>query len=93
MASLEHKTKDYIDKYTAEVDPMSYGAWLSNNVVPKHNQRLWNILVFSSVLQRITGKMLGNTLKMFGQSISGGIDVDGNGFPGNVPITMLTHYP
>ncbi|XP_031442160.1 integrin alpha-4 [Clupea harengus] len=34
-----------------------------------------------SFSQRITGKILGNTLKMFGQSISGGIDVDGNGFP------------
>ncbi|KAJ8012946.1 hypothetical protein DPEC_G00048170 [Dallia pectoralis] len=30
--------------------------------------------------QRITGSLLGNDLKMFGQSISGGIDVDGNGY-------------
>ncbi|XP_062390165.1 integrin alpha-4 [Sardina pilchardus] len=34
-----------------------------------------------SFSQRITGKTLGNDLKMFGQSISGGVDVDGNGFP------------
>ncbi|KAJ8416929.1 hypothetical protein AAFF_G00328070 [Aldrovandia affinis] len=31
--------------------------------------------------QRINGAVLGNTFKMFGQSVSGGIDVDGNGFP------------
>ncbi|XP_035266134.1 integrin alpha-4 [Anguilla anguilla] len=31
--------------------------------------------------QRITGAMLGNAFKMFGQSVSGGIDVDGNGYP------------
>ncbi|XP_030641701.1 integrin alpha-4 [Chanos chanos] len=31
--------------------------------------------------QRITGTMLGNDLKMFGQSVSGGIDVDGNSYP------------
>ncbi|KAK6315274.1 hypothetical protein J4Q44_G00148030 [Coregonus suidteri] len=30
--------------------------------------------------QRITGSLLGNELKMFGQSVSGGIDVDGNGY-------------
>ncbi|KAJ8253131.1 hypothetical protein GJAV_G00209470 [Gymnothorax javanicus] len=30
--------------------------------------------------QRITGSVLGNAFKMFGQSISGGIDVDGNGY-------------
>ncbi|KAL2081293.1 hypothetical protein ACEWY4_023146 [Coilia grayii] len=34
-----------------------------------------------SFSQRITGKILGYSLQMFGQSISGGIDVDGNGFP------------
>ncbi|KAJ8352176.1 hypothetical protein SKAU_G00236520 [Synaphobranchus kaupii] len=31
--------------------------------------------------QRITGAMLGNTFKMFGQSVFGGVDVDGNGYP------------
>ncbi|CAB1328736.1 unnamed protein product [Coregonus sp. 'balchen'] len=30
--------------------------------------------------QRITSSVLGNELKMFGQSVSGGIDVDGNGY-------------
>uniref|UniRef100_A0A8K9XKT4 Integrin alpha 4 n=1 Tax=Oncorhynchus mykiss TaxID=8022 RepID=A0A8K9XKT4_ONCMY len=30
--------------------------------------------------QRITGSVLGNELKMFGQSVSGGIDVDENGY-------------
>lgn len=33
--------------------------------------------------QRITGSVLGNELKMFGQSVSGGIDVDENGYQGN----------
>ncbi|KAI1899494.1 hypothetical protein AGOR_G00062380 [Albula goreensis] len=31
--------------------------------------------------QRITGSVLGNAFKMFGQSVSGGVDVDGNGYP------------
>uniref|UniRef100_A0A8C7QDX5 Integrin alpha-2 domain-containing protein n=1 Tax=Oncorhynchus mykiss TaxID=8022 RepID=A0A8C7QDX5_ONCMY len=31
--------------------------------------------------QRIAGSALGNAFKMFGQSVSGGIDVDGNGYP------------
>uniref|UniRef100_A0A674F4L6 Integrin subunit alpha 4 n=1 Tax=Salmo trutta TaxID=8032 RepID=A0A674F4L6_SALTR len=36
--------------------------------------------------QRITGSLLGNELKMFGQSVSGGIDVDGNGYQGSAPF-------
>lgn len=40
--------------------------------------------ILSSVcLQRITGSTLGRHLKMFGQSLSSGIDVDVNGYPGN----------
>ncbi|KAI5106825.1 integrin alpha-4 isoform X1 [Silurus meridionalis] len=31
--------------------------------------------------QRITGSVLGYSLRMFGQSVSGGVDVDGNGYP------------
>ncbi|XP_036400674.1 integrin alpha-4 [Megalops cyprinoides] len=31
--------------------------------------------------QRITGTILGNPFKMFGQSVSGGIDIDGNDYP------------
>uniref|UniRef100_A0A8C7MKR4 Integrin alpha-4 n=1 Tax=Oncorhynchus kisutch TaxID=8019 RepID=A0A8C7MKR4_ONCKI len=31
--------------------------------------------------QRIAGSALGSAFKMFGQSVSGGIDVDGNGYP------------
>ncbi|XP_067116740.1 integrin alpha-4-like [Osmerus mordax] len=30
--------------------------------------------------QRISGSVMGNAFKMFGQSLSGGIDVDGNGY-------------
>ncbi|TSR51417.1 Integrin alpha-4 [Bagarius yarrelli] len=37
--------------------------------------------ITSSFSQRITGSVLGHSLSMFGQSISGGIDVDGNGYP------------
>nr|XP_015214473.1 PREDICTED: integrin alpha-4 [Lepisosteus oculatus] len=31
--------------------------------------------------QKITGSIIGNAFKMFGQSVSGRIDVDGNGYP------------
>ncbi|KAI4881006.1 hypothetical protein NFI96_019659 [Prochilodus magdalenae] len=37
--------------------------------------------IASRFSQRITGSMLGSSLSMFGQSVSGGIDVDGNGYP------------
>ncbi|KAK3569462.1 hypothetical protein QTP86_031441 [Hemibagrus guttatus] len=37
--------------------------------------------ITSSFSQRITGSVLGHSLSMFGQSISGGIDADGNGYP------------
>uniref|UniRef100_A0A4W4EJ21 Integrin alpha-2 domain-containing protein n=1 Tax=Electrophorus electricus TaxID=8005 RepID=A0A4W4EJ21_ELEEL len=37
--------------------------------------------VTASFSQRITGSVLGNSLRMFGQSVSGGVDVDGNGYP------------
>ncbi|XP_038863192.1 integrin alpha-4-like [Salvelinus namaycush] len=36
--------------------------------------------ISQSFSQRITGSVLGNELKMFGQSVSGGIDVDENGY-------------
>ncbi|MGH0121533.1 UNVERIFIED_CONTAM: hypothetical protein FKN15_073147 [Acipenser sinensis] len=38
--------------------------------------------ISQSYSQRITGNINGNVFKMFGQSVSGGIDVDGNGYPG-----------
>ncbi|XP_067300539.1 integrin alpha-4 [Pseudorasbora parva] len=31
--------------------------------------------------QRITGSLLGNNLRMFGQSVSGGVDIDSNNYP------------
>lgn len=37
--------------------------------------------ISSSFSQRITGSISGGGLSMFGQSVSGGIDVDGNGYP------------
>ncbi|XP_061091253.1 integrin alpha-4-like isoform X2 [Conger conger] len=37
--------------------------------------------ITQTYVQRITGALLGNPFKMFGQSVSGGIDVDGNGYP------------
>ncbi|KAG7464075.1 hypothetical protein MATL_G00183400 [Megalops atlanticus] len=40
--------------------------------------------------QRITGTILGNPLKMFGQSVSGGIDIDGNGYPDVVVGAFLS---
>lgn len=35
-------------------------------------------------LQRITGSTLGRNLRMFGQSLSSGIDIDHNGYMGNL---------
>ncbi|XP_061082226.1 integrin alpha-4-like [Conger conger] len=37
--------------------------------------------IAQSFSQRITGAVLGNAFMMFGQSVSGGIDVDSNGYP------------
>ncbi|XP_059356508.1 integrin alpha-4-like [Carassius carassius] len=34
-----------------------------------------------SFSQRITGSLLGNNFRMFGQSVSGGVDVDSNNYP------------
>ncbi|ROL50392.1 Integrin alpha-4 [Anabarilius grahami] len=34
-----------------------------------------------SFSQRITGSLLGNDLRMFGQSVSGGVDIDSNNYP------------
>ncbi len=34
-------------------------------------------------MQRITGSLLGNNFRMFGQSVSGGVDIDSNNYPGN----------
>uniref|UniRef100_A0A8B9LPM4 Integrin alpha 4 n=1 Tax=Astyanax mexicanus TaxID=7994 RepID=A0A8B9LPM4_ASTMX len=45
--------------------------------------------ISSSFSQRITGSVSGYALSMFGQSVSGGIDVDGNGYPGNVSTPSL----
>ncbi|XP_056610488.1 integrin alpha-4 isoform X1 [Triplophysa dalaica] len=37
--------------------------------------------IAQSFSQRITGSLLGNKLRMFGQSVSGGVDIDGNNYP------------
>lgn len=37
--------------------------------------------IAQSFSQRISGSLLGNNLKMFGQSVSGGVDIDGNNYP------------
>ncbi|XP_051564254.1 integrin alpha-4-like [Myxocyprinus asiaticus] len=37
--------------------------------------------IAQSFSQRITGSVLGNSLKMFGQSVSGGVDIDNNNYP------------
>uniref|UniRef100_A0A8C1W7R4 Integrin alpha 4 n=1 Tax=Cyprinus carpio TaxID=7962 RepID=A0A8C1W7R4_CYPCA len=39
--------------------------------------------IAQSFSQRITGSLLGNNFRMFGQSVSGGVDVDSNNYPGN----------
>ncbi|XP_077072076.1 integrin alpha-4 [Siphateles boraxobius] len=37
--------------------------------------------IAQSFSQRITGSLLGNNLRMFGQSVSGGVDIDSNNYP------------
>uniref|UniRef100_A0A8C2HRG7 Integrin alpha 4 n=1 Tax=Cyprinus carpio TaxID=7962 RepID=A0A8C2HRG7_CYPCA len=37
--------------------------------------------IAQSFSQRITGSLLGNNFRMFGQSVSGGVDVDSNNYP------------
>ncbi|XP_052004536.1 integrin alpha-4-like [Xyrauchen texanus] len=37
--------------------------------------------IAQSFSQRITGSVLGNSFKMFGQSVSGGVDIDSNNYP------------
>uniref|UniRef100_A0A8C8RAU3 Integrin subunit alpha 4 n=1 Tax=Pelusios castaneus TaxID=367368 RepID=A0A8C8RAU3_9SAUR len=48
--------------------------------------------ISSSFSQRIQGHGISNTLTMFGQSISSGIDADNNGYPVNVE-TYCDHKP
>lgn len=37
--------------------------------------------ISQSFSQRITGSLLGNNFRMFGQSVSGGVDIDSNNYP------------
>uniref|UniRef100_A0A8C4YHM2 Integrin subunit alpha 4 n=1 Tax=Gopherus evgoodei TaxID=1825980 RepID=A0A8C4YHM2_9SAUR len=49
--------------------------------------------ISSSFSQRIQGHRISNTLSMFGQSISSGIDADNNGYPGrDVPGYVVLLY-
>lgn len=41
-------------------------------------------------LQRLSGRSISPSLQMFGQSISGNVDMDGNGYPGLA--TLYTHH-
>lgn len=36
------------------------------------------------LFQKLSGRKISPVLRMFGQSISGGIDMDGNGYPGKL---------
>lgn len=36
------------------------------------------------LLQKLSGRKISPVLRMFGQSISGGIDMDGNSYPGKL---------
>ena len=42
----------------------------------------WLILLVCFPLQKLSGQTINPMLRMFGQSISGGVDMDGNGYPG-----------
>uniref|UniRef100_A0A8C1SIF2 Integrin alpha 4 n=1 Tax=Cyprinus carpio TaxID=7962 RepID=A0A8C1SIF2_CYPCA len=56
---------------------------------PQENNLLGAIYIYNgrrsgiarSFSQRITGSLLGNNLRMFGQSVSGGVDIDSNNYP------------
>lgn len=61
---------------------MSFGVLYNSMSNPKSKYLLNAVFVLSS-LQRITGSLLGNDLRMFGQSVSGGVDIDSNNYPGN----------
>uniref|UniRef100_A0A8C1SH73 Integrin alpha 4 n=1 Tax=Cyprinus carpio TaxID=7962 RepID=A0A8C1SH73_CYPCA len=64
---------------------------------PQENNLLGAIYIYNgrrsgiarSFSQRITGSLLGNNLRMFGQSVSGGVDIDSNNYPGNVFIVKV----
>ncbi len=40
-------------------------------------------------MQRLSGRSINPSLQMFGQSISGSVDMDGNGYPGLALDTWL----
>lgn len=42
----------------------------------------WQISLMCFPLQKLSGQTINPMLRMFGQSISGGVDMDGNGYPG-----------
>lgn len=42
----------------------------------------WRISLMCFPLQKLSGQTINPMLRMFGQSISGGVDMDGNGYPG-----------
>ena len=59
---------------------------------------VWSVCLF---YQRISGQVLGRDLRMFGESLSSGVDIDDNGYQGNsnignpvevhlFPLTTLT---
>lgn len=66
---------------------MSFGVQYNSVSYPESKYLLNAVFVFSS-LQRITGSLLGNDLRMFGQSVSGGVDIDSNNYPGNAFSTQ-----
>lgn len=44
---------------------------------------LLNAVFVLSSMQKIMGSLLGDNFRMFGQSVSGGVDIDSNNYPGN----------
>uniref|UniRef100_UPI00358F1A1C integrin alpha-9-like n=1 Tax=Myxine glutinosa TaxID=7769 RepID=UPI00358F1A1C len=45
----------------------------------------------SKYSQKIQGRNISPGIRMFGQSISGGLDMDGNGYPGKPPSSIPPH--
>lgn len=56
---------------------------LAFNMPNVESKYLLNAVFVLSSMQKITGSLLGDKFRMFGQSVSGGVDIDSNNYPGN----------
>lgn len=66
---------------------------MKNKQRAKTNRTMWSVFhvgsyvlceVWYHLLQKLSGRSVNPGLQMFGQSISGNVDMDGNGYAGMV---------